>query len=244
MGHNGGSNLRFEALERALHHWEAGSGPSPAAGYPSPHSAFTIALSREAGARGAEVAHAVGEQLGWPVYDRELLDKIAGEMGLSPHRLESVDENRVAWLLECLESISGQPGVSEAGYVRHLGNVLLSLAAQGECVIVGRGAAHILPPETTLRVRLVAPRESRIGMFQERHTISRAEAAAEIDRIDRQRSAFVKDHFHKDPSDPRLYDLILNSSRFSVPACARIIVGAINQFRESAVSALLSRASC
>jgi len=36
---------------------------------------ITIAISRQAGSSGADIARAVGARLGWPVYDHELLTR-------------------------------------------------------------------------------------------------------------------------------------------------------------------------
>src|SRR5262245_20933833 len=110
-------------------------------------AAFTVALSREVGARGTTVARAVGTRHGWKVYDHELLERIARDMKARVELLEGVDERRVSWLRESLEALSTSPTVSEAGYVRHLVETVLSLGAQGRGVIVGRAAAHILPAE-------------------------------------------------------------------------------------------------
>ena len=38
---------------------------------------FTIALSREAGTQAGEIAHELGMKLNWPVFDRELVERIA-----------------------------------------------------------------------------------------------------------------------------------------------------------------------
>ena len=120
----------------------------------SAHStALTITISREAGASGTSVAAEVGARLGWPVYDNALLEEIAREMHLRTRLLESVDERRMSWLLQVAESFSQDAPVSENAYVRHLVETILSLGSHGACVIVGRGAAHILPAATTLRVR-------------------------------------------------------------------------------------------
>src|SRR5438132_7288211 len=43
---------------------------------------LTIALMREAGSQGSQIARAVGAQLDWPVYDQELLNLIAQDRGL------------------------------------------------------------------------------------------------------------------------------------------------------------------
>jgi cytidylate kinase len=98
-------------------------------------------------------------------------------------------------------------------------------------VIVGRGAAQVLPVETTLRVRLVAPLEWRIVAISQKLGISREQAARQIHMIDHERVRFVKDHFHKEATDPRQYDLILNSSRYSVGECAELIVEALRRLQ-------------
>src|SRR5207253_2128180 len=116
-------------------------------------------------------------------------------------------------------------------YVRHLMETIVSLGAHGECVIVGRGAAEILPAYTSLRVRLVGPREDRIAATSQRLSISLAEATRWIDETDRERVRFVKDYFRKDPTDPNGYDLILNFVRWSVLECAAIIIEALHRMQ-------------
>jgi cytidylate kinase len=192
---------------------------------------FTIALSREAGANGSLVARAVGERLGWPVYDRELLERVAEQLGLRAPLLESVDEKRSSWLGECLQALSSAPGVSAAAYVRRLLETVVALAAQGKCVIVGRAAAQILPSATTLRVRLVGPLESRVAVVRKRLGLSQVEAARRVEAIDTGRVHFVKENFGRDPTDPARYDLVLNSVRFSVAACTDLIVEALRHLQ-------------
>jgi cytidylate kinase len=190
---------------------------------------LTIALSREAGAGGTSVGAEVGARLGWPVYDHALLEQIAREMHLRTRLLESVDERRRSWLLQCAESFLQGTTLSENAYVRHLVETIVSLGSHGACVIVGRGAAHVLPPETTLRVRLVAARPDRIANLARELDVAPQEAARRLEAIDRERHAFIKDHFLKDPRDPENFDLTLNSSRFSYPECAEIIIAALQR---------------
>jgi cytidylate kinase len=73
--------------------------------------------------------------------------------------IENVDERHVSWLQECVESFAAVSAVREGKYARRLIETVLSLAMRGRCVFVGRGAPFVLPPATTLRVRLVAPLE-------------------------------------------------------------------------------------
>ena len=159
-GGRGGTVLEFPTkcqimmMHDLIRHWEArrraAARHSPAL---SPHpSALTVTLTREAGTEGPTVGQEVGTRLGWPVYDHALLERIAQEMGLRTTLLESVDEKRHGtWLTEAFEALMAIPTVNESAYVQHLIKTILALGVHGECVIVGRGAGHILPPETTLR---------------------------------------------------------------------------------------------
>jgi cytidylate kinase len=226
------SERTSEAALRAFQHGEARHRPADVEFVlretPPP---FTIALSREVGARGTSVARAVGERLGWPVYDHELLERIAREMGLRTSLLESIDERHVGWLQECFEMLAAVPAVNESAYVRHLAETILSLGAKGRCIIVGRGAAQLLPPERTLRVRLLAAREDRIAVMSRERGISRQEAARHVEATDHQRARFIRDHFGKDPADPQHYDLVLNTSRFAVAECAELITEALHELQ-------------
>jgi hypothetical protein len=129
----------MEALGAVLKHWEAQRNVKAAQpdGSGLTSRAFTVAVSRESGARGTSTAREVGARLGLTVYDHELLERIAHEMKLRTSLLESVDEKKVSWLQECVEGFASVPSVSGSAYVHHLIETLFSLATHGECVIVG-----------------------------------------------------------------------------------------------------------
>lgn len=232
MHYKSSSERLGEALEQARRHWTKSPRPVP------PEEAvpltvspgMTIALSREAGAHGLEVAGLVAERLNWPVYDRELLVRIAEEMGLHASLLESVDEKHQNWFQECMAAFSPPP-VSKYTYVRRLVEAVLSIGTHGNCVIVGRGAAQILPAATTLRVRLVAPLADRVRTMQERLDVPRDEAAHRVEQIDLERGRFVRDHFRLDPAAACNYDLVLNTSRFTLPECTDMIIAALERLR-------------
>jgi cytidylate kinase len=236
------SSQRLAAeLEKARRHWQWRRGAERPAEAPRPPAppAFTVAVSREAGAGGASIARLVGAQLGWPVYDQELLAHIAEELGLRAALLEGLDERHVSWLTESLTSLSDARTVGQAGYVRHLVETVLSLGAHGGCVIVGRGAGHVLPRPTTLRVRLVAELNDRVAAFERLYGLSRDQAARRVQETDAERGRFVREYFGKDVADPVLYDLVLNASGFTQPECAALVVEALHrrQARQAAPGA-------
>jgi cytidylate kinase len=194
--------------------------------------AFSIAIAREAGAGASFIAQEVGRRLGWTVYDRDLVERIAKEMGLRASLLESLDERHTSWLGDAMQQFlagTAAPYVGEDAFVRHLAETILALGTHGECVIVGRGSAMILPAERTLRVRLVAPFRDRVAHTAARLGLSTDDAAARVQSLDHERARFVRDHFLKNPEDPRLFDMALNTSRFSVNGCADLIVDALHR---------------
>jgi cytidylate kinase len=203
------------------------SGIQKAAPEPVPHRPFTIALSRETGTRGPAVGQEVGKRLGWAVYDRELVDKIAQEMGLRTSLLESLDERWMTGMEEALTSFLALTPVSQSAFIQYLIKTVLALGVHGECVIVGRGAPQILPPETTLRVRLVGHLKDRISNWSKQNGISLKEAEQQVETIDRERHRFARQYFQKDTTDPSNYDLILNISQFTVEECAELIIAAL-----------------
>ncbi len=207
----------------------------------APPRPFSVAIGREAGAGASAVAEELGRRLGWTVYDRDLVERIAREMGLRTSLVESVDERHMNWLEESVRSfltaLSEVPSFSESAYVRHLVETVMALGAHGEVVIVGRGCAHILPPETTLRVRLVAPFEFRVARAARKRGLDIRAATQRVQELDRERVHFIRDHFRKDPEDPRNFDLVLNTSRVPFGDSADLILDALRRMQARAASA-------
>jgi hypothetical protein len=104
---NTSSERITSGLAQAVEHWKKRHGASAPPTDAPPR--WTVAIAREAGSRGSPIAKRVGELLGWPVYDRELLQRIADEKGLRVQLLDSVDEKHTSWLETCLEGVVTGP---------------------------------------------------------------------------------------------------------------------------------------
>jgi cytidylate kinase len=193
--------------------------------------AFTVAFSREAGSGGITVAREVGRRLNWPVYDQELLEKLAEELKVDVSLVEEADERPGNWLAETLKAFAAVSNVTEVTYFRRLVRMLRALGARGECVIVGRGSAYALDPERTLRVRVVASREDRIAFLTAERGMTPAAAATYVDTKDRERARFIKDRFHKDLTDPMNYDLVVNRTRFTPDETAELVIEALQRMQ-------------
>ena len=87
--------------------------------------------------------------------------------------------------------------------------------------------SQLLPVDRTLQIRLIAPEQFRIDRFSRLQKITPAEAKRQIAEIDQGRDDFVRSYFHKDPTDPNNYDVVLNTARLSKDACVATILSAL-----------------
>ncbi|HOA72244.1 MAG TPA: cytidylate kinase-like family protein [Phycisphaerae bacterium] len=184
-----------------------------------------ITIANMVGAGGREVAQAVAAELGWPMYDRDLLTSMARGDESRAGLYRSVDERELGWLEMTLRSVM-EEAMRKNDYFHRLTTTVLGLARQRPAVFVGRGADLILPADRGLRVQLIASRDFCARRFAESAGLSLDEARARIDAIEAERRDFVRHHFHRDAHDPARFDLLVNVERISPDRAARIILSA------------------
>lgn len=197
--------------------------PPPPSGIPA---GLTIAVSREAGARGGTIGRRAARKLAWQVYDQEVLEYVAQE---GPFRRDFEDPLSPAaadWAEERLQELLRAERVSQHPSIVNLARVILALGAQGGVVLIGRGAGCLLPPATTLHVRVVAPLGERIAYLAQRERLSVEEASDRVQLRDHRRAEFLTAHFHRQPGDIYQYDLLLNSSLLGEDLCAELVAQA------------------
>jgi len=169
-----------------------------------------VTVSREAGACGGEIAELVGEELGWEVLDKGLLDRVADRFHLSRSMLELVDETTSNWAFDILGTWLDRQIIPHEKYVAHLGRIALAAARRGNVIFVGRGVHFLLPRQSGLAVRLLAPEKYRVTQIMRRRQCDAEHARRWIKETDRGRREFVRRYFHHDIEDPHLYDLVIN----------------------------------
>jgi cytidylate kinase len=185
---------------------------------------LTIAISREAGARGATIAKRAGMKLGWQVYSQDLLEYIAQQGTFRQDVLDLLPVTAGIWVDDQLSRLLRDQNVSRNLPILDLARMVLSLGAQGEVVLLGRGAGCILPARSTLHVRLVAPLADRVAYMSQWMRLTEDEAAEQVRKSDGRRSEFIATHFHRKPNDVHQYDMVLNTSLLGEERCADVIV--------------------
>jgi cytidylate kinase len=185
---------------------------------------ITIAISREAGARGGSLGRRVARLLGWDVYDQELLDYMARDPGCREDVLKKLSPEASAWVENRVQELVRGQELSQNPSILDLTRLLLALGARGQVVLIGRGAGFVLPRETTLHVRVAAPLADRVAYLAQWLRLSTEEAAEQARVRDSRRQEFLSMHFHHGPEEAHLYDLVLNSKTLGEELCAELVL--------------------
>ena len=196
----------------------------------SPRRAVTegpwIALSRELGSGGGELARLVGETLGWRVFDREILSAVAAETHRDMLALERFDEKGVGELGEYFAPLILHDDPGQARVLVGLREVIQRIGREGKAVVVGRGANFILHPAGGLRIRAVGTPAERAEALARSAGIAVHEARRRIAESDAAQRAFVRQAYQREIEDPAAYDLVLSPLALGLPAAAAAVVAA------------------
>jgi cytidylate kinase len=112
-------------------------------------------------------------------------------------------------------------------FIDAMSKVAHDLHAQGNAVIIGRGANHILADAPhTLHVGLLAPIEVRVQTLIDREHFEREEAEIHVEELERAREDFVQKFWGVHPSEARHYHMTLNMGKMSPKTAAEVIVHA------------------
>jgi hypothetical protein len=207
-------------LDRQARRWQIEGG----AGMPQPRGPL-VAVSRWAGAYGDEVALRVAEWLDYGLFGAESIDRLGAEPELGARLAEGLDAAQRAAIEARVASVMARAPAAPAGLVR----VVATLGERGMAVVLGRGAASILPPARALRVLVVAPESVRAERTAEAQQIPLAEAAACVACADGARRAALRERFGIAAEDLTHYDLVLNTEALSIEAAAALAVDALRR---------------
>lgn len=193
---------------------------------PTTPASPTLAISRESGARGGTIGRRVASRLGWAVYDQELLEYMAQDGVVRQGVLDNLPAEASVWVETRLQQLLRQEQLSSQPSFLNLARLVLALGSQGQVVLIGRGCGHILPSDSTIHARIVAPLEDRIAYMSNWLRLSREEAEERVCQSDQRRSEFIRTHFQLQPEEIHLYDLVLNSSLLSEALCVELLIQA------------------
>ena len=190
-----------------------------------------ITISREFGSGGRTIGREVANRLNIPFYDKELVEQVALESGFAPKFVEEHGEHSpTASRLAYAFSNPGVPGImngmSTADFLWTVQcGVILQLAEQGPCVIVGRNADYILKDRPdVLNVFVRADMDFRADRIVRLYGESEKSPQARLQEKDKRRRINYQHYTGRTWGDSANYDLCVNSSKLGIDECVDLIV--------------------
>ncbi len=195
-----------------------------------------VTISREYGSGGGEIAMRLAKRLGWQLIDHDIVRRVAQEMGVSEEEAEARDERAESLLSRILNSMQGidpalmvnAPPVAFTSdaliYRQALSRVVNAAVTRGHVVIVGRASQVLLANRRdVLHVRVIAPLEMRVQYVMQREGLDEAAARSRVQMKDRDRIRYLQSEYQKNPEDPHLYDIVINTAVLDLDSVVDII---------------------
>lgn len=192
-----------------------------------------IAMTREMGSLGKDVASVISERLGKPVVHHEIIDHLANKMRLR--------KSHVVRFLDGKANIWERLTTDKTSLSIYTADETLALAeSDNVSVIRGWGSAHLLRPiQHVICVRVCAPMKVRVQRMMERlNSDDEGFIINEIKLSEEAHAAITRRHFGINWQDSEQYDLVLNTERVSIDECADEVLALTKnpQFQASAQS--------
>ena len=164
-----------------------------------------ITIGRQFGSGGHELGIRLSERLGIPMYDRNLIQMAAKELGVSPEKAEEADETLLGRFLSAYVvntgdftmytgSDEGEKPLSDQIF-KAQSDLIKRLAQRGPCIIVGRCADYILENDfQCINVFVYAEIEDRIKRIMRIYNLTQEEAWTKIKKVDNDRKLYYEAH--------------------------------------------------
>ena len=190
-----------------------------------------ITISREFGSGGRTIGHQVAEALGIPFYDKELVEQVALESGFAPKFVEEHGEHSPSGSIFSYafahQGVHGvMNGLSTADFLWNIQcSVILQLAEQGPCVIVGRNADYILKDRPdVLHAFVHANKEFRADRIVRLYGESEKSPMARLNEKDKRRKVNYQHYTGRSWGQAHNYDICLDSALIGIENCTEILV--------------------
>ena len=182
-----------------------------------------ITVEREYGSRGGEFAHDLAAHLGWRLMDAELPCAAARAAGVAPELAAKYDERLDPWYYrygkvfwhDTAYSMSGLSEDQIFDSERMLSLIrqeILKAAKEGNCVLVGRGAACALAGRPgAFHVFVYSTASAKRDWFMRAFPDKASQADHLLAATDKRRAAVIRKFYQQEWCSRSLYHMLLNS---------------------------------
>ncbi len=200
-----------------------------------------VAISRQVGTAGEEVARAVAERLEFRYIDYQVIHAAASEAGVS-EGVVSEAEHTPSLMTRILESLAGSPSLPMAGwadpvplmssplvtssdYRKFVEQVIRDVADHGQCVIVGHAAQVILRNRLdTVRVLVTGSPDFRARRIMTGMGVDEKAALKTVERTDNERREYFHRFYETGWLTPCTYDLTINTDHLNPEQASEVVL--------------------
>ena len=204
---------------------------------------FVIAINREFGSGGREIAYKLGELLNVNVYDKAILDTLTNKFNLTVEEMQRIKAAKPNWWNEFCRFYQQFGAAGRGGYTpeedREVTSqqiylaetqILRDLASQESCVIIGRSGFHIFRNHPyAMRIFFIADRKARVKRVMEKFALDEDAASMRIDKIDEARDTYTQTVAGVSRYDARNYDFVFNVTQFPTDLVAQFLADNIRK---------------
>ena len=199
---------------------------------------YVITIARGFGSGGRQIASMLADELGIHSYEHRILTLAANLSGREEQDFIDVDEKlRSSYFTSEIKRIQKQlmpvPILQKFRSDDRLydfeARVVRGLAETESCIIVGKAADYVLKDrDNVLSVYIEAPRPFCRKMVMQRMCVDGKSADRMISSTDRYRAEYYKYYTRgKNWKNPVNYDITLNSERWGLDGCVKLIKEAL-----------------
>lgn len=187
---------------------------------------FIITIGREYGSGGREIGMKLSEELGCPLFDKEIINEAAKRSRINRELFERFDEKALSSsLYSTVMRVSDDPIAQPLNLrVQKAYAEIIQELAKEPCVIIGRSADYLLRDcENLISFFITADHEKRVKRISKRQQISTGKAEKMISKQDRIRANYYNSMTGNVWGMAANYDFCLNSSYYGIDSTVEII---------------------
>lgn len=196
---------------------------------------FVITINRELGSGGRTVGRKLAERLEVKYYDKALIDALTKEFGLTVDEIEKYKAQKKSWWNEFnnyykRRTAASQPMEAEVvltteSMMETESRILHELAAHESCVVAGRSGFLVFREwPNHINIFIQASMENRISRLMRKQQVSRDEAVAIIENVDKGRETYIHKYADTSRYDTRNYNLVINMDNLTEDDAVDIIM--------------------
>lgn len=189
-----------------------------------------ITINREYGSGGRYVGTLLAKQLGIHLYDKNFIEMVSDESGLSASYIEENEQNRKGNLLSEFNRSYFQNLTNDDNLFLAESKAIQKIAKKGSCVIIGRCADYVLKNEKNVfRIFLYSDSKHKVKRATTYYGLDRHKAKERIESINKSRERHYEHYTSQKWRDASNYDLSLNVDLLGVEQTASLIAQIIQK---------------